>query len=164
MSMFADIFQATNQRNPDGKTVLVKIFCTIPKTSSCWDTVIAAYTVMMHEKGHTSFQPATATTALLSILSTNKDTLFNPENIENFDSTVATYLAEITAGTRNNRFFHDPEWVILDIIDFLEELAINTGGGKKGILDSSRKSVTEILNRPGIKEAIQKEISDLFSE
>jgi len=167
-SIFSDIFQPVHKPDPENKTTRVLIFCTVPKVSECWDTVLAFYCILLYHKFGFKYSPSQVANLILEVLVVGlKDKLkglYHPENIENFDRTVLEYLMQTKEGTRTNKFFTDPEGTLTNILGVIEELGIRAGSCKKGFYDKARESAKEILNKPEIKSDLQEEINQLFNE
>lgn len=164
-NIFTDIFQFTHKPSDDHKTTQVLVFCTIPKISECWDTVLASYTVLIYKKFGKVYPPSTIANLILEVFVVGLKGIkgmFRPENIENFDRTVLEYLINVKEGNRGNKFFSDPEDCVVQILDAVEQFGIKSGTCNKGFYDGAKSSVKEILNKPEIKAGIQREIDQLF--
>jgi len=165
--IFSDIFQYVHKPDPEHKTTQVLVFCVVPKISECWDTILASYCILLYHKFGFHYSPSQIANLILEVmvvgLKGKLNGMFQPEKIENFDRTVLEYLMQVKEGTRQNKFFSDPEGALCNILDMVEELGVKSGSCKRGFYDEAKKSITENLNKPEYKQALQQEL-DLLIE
>lgn len=100
---FCDIIQVKWTR-VDNKANFTAL-CTIPCTPDHWDTVLAAILVSGPE-----FWKSTQNICLklLDYFKTEAQGLLHPDNIQNFNGDLMSYLVQNALGTRENKFLTDP--------------------------------------------------------